>query len=559
MRTSTTQCSCFKFVFLLLPMMLSLLVGCTRSDDDPITKSDEIDTLNIYTQRPVIETEDGSIFAYNPKSGQNNLLSRFSNKPGSTFTMDTNPDKQGFDYLVYVKEDIVYLLNYVTGRSKALAELDGEMCAIYPHRKVSEKSFEDSNNYRKIISDESLFYVLTHPTSCSEASGFSYFQVDYELAAKNNTVAILPVTSDRLSPLLVADFDFRGGTLLAPIEGRWGYLGYDINSSQLNMLDENQQPLWSVYLPYSTTPPAFTQITDDEILLQRDRDLFIIPVDELFSVLEESNTSPPTIPSSSRAQALFSDDQIDHTLSTDTLAIYDTASNTRQFVINDNNALYYFDGNMLSALNNTFDPTLESLQFGVTVDEVIFVANYYEDAAILSQIEPGAGIEQTILTADYLTFFIADNEIYVSSQITDESPSNISYRFNRRLESTPYDNSMFVKLYRQDKDETTPLLLSSDTISTDGYLTNPELYAYDPVETDGRKVSLVNGVAEPFSFGQLDGNTSNYFLSSQINDIYGLLEFELIDTDSLESRSDLYFFNPSERDSLQLISSYVLD
>ena len=72
--------------------------------------------------------------------------------------MNTDEEKQGYEYAVYVFENSIYLLNYdkdSNAKRIELAELysSQEVCGLIPHKTASEKSFADKGKSNRSTLD----------------------------------------------------------------------------------------------------------------------------------------------------------------------------------------------------------------------------------------------------------------------------------------------------------------------------------------------------------------------------------------------------------------------
>ena len=519
-------------------LTFTLLVACDDSGSGSASATpEEINTLNLYLS-------NNKVFSFNPNSGRSVERAEFSSGNDMTFSLNTDEDKQGYEFLAYVKDDSIYIMNYIDAKISKLAVAANNICGIFPSFTASQSSFDDRPQKRILIHQPIIMIAIENEGNCNKETDLLY-QVAFDPSGDDGTV-ITEIKPGLIYGTNLLDFAFSetitGNGPPVTLIGRSGFLGYDRDGKQIQLYDNDNKLLWETPL---TNVDVIRQTGRSEVLIQADQALFVLNIGELFDITTLTDESA-ILPMNSSLQTLL--ETPSYTLSVSDTEV-ETASNDSAFYFQDDNSIYlYQDSNETNIFTNE-DSNIEIINFGITLDNSLLLRrrNTANDSMIFSQVDPDTRTEITWFDeAEYLEFFIFNNDFYVNTLNAQGAIGWQAHRIEDSIEGqqlTTYDNSLFIFLNDARSRNESILLLSSDDTPSQP-MQQPGIYVFDENKIGARGTR----------YGQLSSNVYFAHQSAIINDIYGLLHFDTLNDGDI---SESYYFKPtqdnSENSSLQLM------
>lgn len=547
-------------------LTFTLLVACADSGKAPSpAPKEQIDTQHLYL-------DNNKIYSFNASTGTSRERGSYSNNI-MAFSLNTNEDKQGYEYLAYVNDNDVFIMNYVSTNITQIANPANTICGIFPSYAASQLSFEDRLKQRILIHQPVVIIAIANGLACDNSTNSLYratFDPDgvdgISITTINSALANLAPETHQFG-VNVLDFTYSGTEIengkTVNVKGRSGFLGYDQAGDQVQLYNQNNVLLWAAQLPEDDSNTNLRALGSDIILIQSNDKLFIRKPNNLFEAanLGETNTD---IPLNNTLETLFN---IESFLLTSNDNPIKTANNDLAFYFKDGNSIHYFNGQNIIHDIYTVDESSESLtRFDITntniliLHKAIIEAGTGRQVEILSLIDPEIGTVSELTEFDdakKIEFHVASNDLYVNTLNANGQTGWQAHRYEVTVDGinkTSYDNSMFVIVNDTRSQDATILLLSSNETSLQP-MQKPALYAFNPNKVKGRGLK----------YGQLNSDVSLAHVGSHesevINDIYGRLmidaSFEAVET------TETYFFNPTQANSkessfsLQLIKREV--
>jgi len=226
-------------------------------------------------------------------------------------------------------------------------------------------------------------------------------------------------------------------------------------------------------------------------------------------------------------------------------------------VFEDNDSLYFYDPTSNPKLIKEIYSKPNDVQefyFDITSNNTIILQQNRENIETLSRITPSTDISVTIIDAETISFGVIEGKVYFNSTDSLEQEGLQAHWLSVDFERNTFENSIWVFAENHRTPALNPelFLVSSDDESSLGFLTTPQLYAFDESNTKtGRKqVTNKDKKTVDFSFGQITQDISGVAFGEVTNDIFGRINLRSTrninntDTKVIES----YYFNPSETD-----------
>jgi len=555
------------------------LVACT-SDDNDVSQSDEINTFNFFVN-------DQSIYSFNSETTEfARLLTSLDVGDNQHAFMDTDEDKQGYEYLAYVENNAIYLLDYNkdnNGKVTLIKAVSGTICGIFPQLIASEAAFNSDLTGREITHAKSMTIVTANGANCDHATNF-FDSLDFSQLIDDDT----QTNTVRLSSLNSALFygDNNGDNIInfssAPkldtdtnrTVGLSGFLGYDLEGQQIQFTYTNSDKIdrnWRSQKAYNdTTIPTILQASKAHAIIQIDDNLFVTAVDTLFNINENTNSPSST---QSLIDALF--ETTTATLNSSTAITINKTMALDRFLVKSDDRIYIYQDSALNeflslgladASNfNDDDNVSDNEYFDLMSPGLLILIKEVNGKQILSYSKPSTTGPTGVLDADKIEFKIINNELFVNTLNSQTNSGWETHWFkdeaqlNKPETHTTYPNSRFIFAEDTRQEAHKLFLLSSDIGTSDGKLLIPSLYKFDKTHTTGRLQERDEDKAldVDFSFGQFNVDVENTLEAEIINDEYGRLKLtgsataqdnEVNVGDNVEVH---YFFNPSQTSALK--------
>lgn len=568
---------------LLLSFMAILLSAC--SDSFPPDDSEDVNTLNLFTtyviDPDIDDPNPGRIYSFDPETSK--VVERDSFKTGdeTAIWLNTNDDNQGFEYVAYVKtvpfeqQDKIFLLDAVTGEIRELAVFQDIVCGVRSLKTAASGSIDDSdsddrNNYLFVDLPTLFIEVAESNMPCSPESN-NYVELsfvventsqmdDADASENEELVTSKPIGPGRYLGAQLVDFnsniDISEGNENTNLIAETATAYYNISSQQLEIyhndivLEANLNASEDV---------VFAQVTEEDMLLSLDYELFLVDIDQMLSLVSGENQVSVEVPTKT-LDDLFNESEI----TLDNLN-YRFKSGRNNFVLEDGDSLKLMRKESTNQYSfhefYTKTANLESIDYFVT-DSSIFLHKSFADYQLLTRIvergNPGEFDETTLVRAKTIVINVDNDTLYINSfdpvDLDTLDVSHTGWRASQfvagaesssSVEAPPYDDSLFALVPNINTGDNEVMILSTDTPSTEGamYLPNAELYLYDSDEENGRRrPDNQEDNSEPAqSFGMFSQSVSGVFEEQIINDKYGYIN--ILDG---ASSNHLYFFDPSE-------------
>lgn len=522
---------------------LLLISACSDDSSSSSSSSSDLNTVNLYFT-------DNEIRTFNPYTGLSTFRDEYDEGEQTLLTLNTDNDKQGYESIVYINDGTIYSMDSETLKISSLASIDSEVC-IFPSTAPDQTAFEGSTKGKRILIDQTSIFVIPRTNSQCDKEAATITKIDF---TDKTQIEIFQISAAHFWGDTLLDDAFKPSDTNIDEEdnndpGRYGFLGYNNSSQQLNFYDHENNTLWETSLPFTNARPTIQQVTQSEALVQVDGKLFLHDVDKLFDI---AIIDSGQIPTESKIAALF--DKSIHTLSKTDIDKLQIAGNGRIFALVDDGAVLIYDKALKEFRPLTSkDNSVLAVQIKMMDDGTLLVHRTFAHTESLTSLNTSSGTEATIVEESKVNVHTQDNNIYINMLSPTGWQAEWMNPYSARV---AFENSLFVfsKNSRTANAETELFLIASDLDSTaDGYLTKPNLYAFDPAnKTTGRKQYKDDKKSiKDLIFGTFSVDVKAISDSEIMNDVYGRLELDTVrDVSEIATDSkDTYFFNPSETDS----------
>ena len=573
--------SSFKHVFPLLFVVTLFLSACSTTDD-PAESSIKINTLNIYFAPTTLNGDDViGIYSFNPDNGLSTLRDTHfeEENPGEVkaLTLDTDRDKQGYEYLIYAKDDefqknAIYLLDYDKGtifrQISKLWAFEGKICSLSPRFATTESIISDKDlNATKLINQQTIDISISNLNTCDPETD-SRFELSFDFEAVLITEQITLKQTNFTSRATIIDFNHIDRSNIQSdgsgeiIRGRHGELGDDRNGN-ISLLASDGSTVWNTPLPDAASTFYAFQVNNTDVLLQIADKLYSLPSATLFDAASiDLDTNAPT---TSLLDSLF--DTFKLTLTdTDLTKPITIQQNDTNLVIQDGKKLLYLnDGEFEEAYSFADIPEIIDISFHLTPRNTIIVEQIHNSFSTLVTLTRAAdNTWQTSSSpfssnqADEFQVYVDNNDTYITSLNLGTFGNSAGWEAhlssfdpdNNQLFTQSYINSIFLLPEESDTKNRSLFLLSSEPDTAPYPLIAPKIYSFDSSRPNGRELltdqdgSITvdeNSLAQADVLAQLPSNiyyTPSY--AHQIND--ESVFFSLPQSDTEEN---IYFFDPS--------------
>jgi len=573
--------SSFKHVFPLLFVVTLFLSACSTTDD-PAESSIKINTLNIYFAPTTLNGDDViGIYSFNPDNGLSTLRDTHfeEENPGEVkaLTLDTDRDKQGYEYLIYAKDDefqknAIYLLDYDKGtifrQISKLWAFEGKICSLSPRFATTESIISDKDlNATKLINQQTIDISISNLNTCDPETD-SRFELSFDFEAVLITEQITLKQTNFTSRATIIDFNHIDRSNIQSdgsgeiIKGRHGELGDDRNGN-ISLLASDGSTVWNTPLPDAASTFYAFQVNNTDVLLQIADKLYSLPSATLFDAASiDLDTNAPT---TSLLDSLF--DTFKLTLTdTDLTKPITIQQNDTNLVIQDGKKLLYLnDGEFEEAYSFADIPEIIDISFHLTPRNTIIVEQIHNSFSTLVTLTRAAdNTWQTSSSpfssnqADEFQVYVDNNDTYITSLNLGTFGNSAGWEAhlssfdpeNNQLFTQSYINSIFLLPEESDTKNRSLFLLSSEPDTAPYPLIAPKIYSFDSSRPNGRELltdqdgSITvdeNSLAQADVLAQLPSNiyyTPSY--AHQINDESVFFSLPLSDTEE-----NIYFFDPS--------------
>jgi len=505
---------------------------------------DPINTFNLY-----FKPSDGTIRSYNPDTGLSIIRGDF-NPDMDYLSLDTDGEKQGWEYLVYTLGQDIYVMEYdrdTRARITRIGRFTGTICGLRRQQMVSPRSFETNDNPRILLDRKRIVVAIRQGGTCSSTTNL-YYEISFDIQETVSESEIIrrEINASNVLGDVVIDYNFvdeeNGG--LNSDKGRWGFLGYDRDGQQLVLRDNDYSVLWETTL---ADIESIQQVTSSLAIVQTRTRIYVLNIPELFSLAEQNEEDP--ILGQSRIAALF--DFADYTLIDDNdpeffFGRYE--GNNNSFVVENEDALSLRKDGMTTELLEK-DNALFTLDYTLMDNGTLLAIKRFSNTQILVKVDPDSAVATTLVEADLIALKPKDEEIFINTLHRQNSFGFEAHWVDSFGTLTSYGNSQFVFSDDLRNQGNRITLLSSDAVLQEYPLTAPSLYVFDDTETNGRlrfiDPSDVNSnIESEFSFGTLNGDLLSVQSATTVNDELAFLK---VNTDSAgDNYQDLYFYDPRD-------------
>lgn len=564
--------------FFKIPLLLlacSFIIAC-HSDGNKKKETPEINTFNIFTF-------ENSIYSFNEETGSSTKRGEFDEGEAQFIELNTDEDKQGYEFAVYVLDNKIFLLNYdksAERRTIELLEIDPSqtICGLISQKTASVQSFLDdtaSNRSELDLPIISIEYQQSGLDCDSNTNSRDMLDFSSVIEDPENTRDIIRSSGQSAHILggLIIDYTSVSSVTQNAVAGSSGFLGQDLSGNRLvfNYKIKDVEDQWSSSFMPSTGSQFIKQVSNDQVLVQNDEELYVLNTKTLFEVNKSDNNSTPI---QEQIDAMFDMPLI--SLSNATAISTNERTNTQSFVVKHENTLYLYlsDLEKLTQIPSNETPASQNadkIAFDLLPNDTVLLLQEANNVQTLVAISPDSGASTTILTASKVEFYIIDDKFYVNTLELEAGAGWQAHRFvqlNNNFTFKTYDNSRFIFTTNLQEERDDLYLLSSDEAPAE-VMIKPSLYKFDSGETNGRRKGKdKNKNTVDFSYGSLNTNVSDVHASIVVNDEYGRITLQGINEDTGVGRAviEQYYFDPSQEEaasdldeqSLRLMSRFML-
>ena len=554
----------FNLQSILLALLLLPLGACTSSDDKAAS-TPPINTLNIFFEA-LSGTSEMGIYSFNPGTERSVERGRYRDGDNLALEMDTDRDKQGYEYLAFVNtdnsdpaKDAVYLLNYDKdsgGRVTKLASFSAEVCGLFPRFKNDEQVIADQDLRSSGLVNDSVLEItqvsmIGQPCNpATDVSSLLTFDLEDLGSASSTTIA---QESLSLRETLV-DYSFTE-------DGERGRLLQlmDDEAGRLSLFDQEGKLLWNVAIPNSVSSVYAFQANVTTVGIQVDDRLYARNVSELLNAADNSSGVGSSL---SLQERVFGNVfQVLGTATENDPVIWEANSNA--FVVIDGADVIFYDASTLSFQNVTTLPvgaTVEKLLL-TNDNEILLVQNLAGSVTLAVYTWTGSFWSESLSllsgqSGDWIDVYEENGALYVSTKnlgLTNGFSAFFFEELKNPTNVTELSNSTFIIPESFEGLTSEITLLRSDLSLGDGSLEKPSLYFFDAerpngialrVNSEGELIRDNMNNPEPALIGSIEANVSELLLpSTLINESFAEINlvFQTLATQK-------YYLDPSDRD-----------
>ena len=552
-----------RFVSLLLSAVL--IAACTSSEAFKGSSSG-INTLNVFFSEVEVVADDNvmGVYIFNP--GSNKTTLRAQHKLGSDFAieMDTNRDKEGYEYLAFVGDgednsESVYLMDYDKDSNKiyTLWSYSSEICAIFPELAGNQEIFDASDRHQaKLVHLKRIVaeIPLTPSDSCSDEDkllvslSFEEGLASDDIERKQQSYLVRDTLIDYAYVNRVTN---ENGVRVTK-RGRFAFLG-DNGSGTISLYDDEGRTFWTANSPDPDSPIFALQTDNETVLLQTDTDLYVGSISSIFEV---DQLDPDQIPQN-LSDLLFeiSGYELGAPGSSELLH---HRKNEDDFVLRDGDDLVlYADEEFQLAYSAPVG--IQSFDFYLTANSTVLVLQRFPTYQTLVTLEKIGNVWTTSTAilegnnAEEIRLDVIDNELYISTFNLGSGDSGwqAHYFETPSAEVITYDNSIFIVNAKVDSPDREAYIFSSDETDSNDFLLEPGMFVFDRTQdlgkelmtgSGGKIVTDQDGIAIPVSFGNIPATVSSLGNMKTVNRQYSYFQ-----TLNEMGQIEFYFVDLSER------------
>jgi hypothetical protein len=537
----------------------SLLIACDSGGSSSAVIP-EVNSFHIYTA-------DQSIYSFNEETGISRKRGQFEAGEAQFVEIDIDEDKPGYDYAIYNSDNGIFLLDYDKAKSGKITKLtqyatNKIICAIIPDKTASRSAFRDGGSSNRSTLDLPVVTIelIDENQSCNPLLNYRD-KLDFSALFDDDTFRNDILKTARSSSAVLGGFviDYSSGGLFInnpniddTPSGKTGFMGYNLTGSEIvfDFSIDGEADRWSSNLVSDPgLIPFIKQASRDQVVVQNNRDLFVLNALPLFTI----NTDASNIPIQSRIDDLFAFPGYELS---DTAGISTNRSQNRSnFLIQQNNNLLFFNQGNFKEIPNTPIQNASVIDFDLTFDNhALVVQENPDNTQTLLIISTVSGESTTALSAERIELQVIGSEFYLNTLELEPGSGWQAHWFRSPTSSTSYNNSRLLFATDLRAQNNTLLMLSSDAIETEANLVKPTLYLFDKTQSNGRKKGVnKDNVRVDFSFGKLNTDVGDIEFARISNARYGKIILSGINSESGEGRlvREQYYFDPSQEVSSQ--------
>ena len=484
-----------------LTLALLTLAACTSSDDATVSQV-EINTLNIFFEE--LAAPGGNVigvYSYNPDTDQSVERARHRIGDNQAFEMDTDRDKQGYEYLAFVNsddedsnKDAVYLLDYDKGRKglvRKLYSFDSTVCGIYPSYRNDEAVIIEGNRANSTLVSMKAMEVRTSAAAniaCDENTDLVFeLSFDFDIEDTSQETTLRQESLFRRETIL--DYThFEDG-----VRGKTYYIADD-NAGTAYLLDEERNLVWSTEIPGGANKLNVIDAGNDLLIMQAGTRLYWRSTEAVINANEvDSNGANLTI--QERVFGLL----YRQLLGSDELnpAYFDLQ--TQGVLVQDGQSLLSYDGSVFENVVS-LDPSTISNEFVIVSSREILIAQTYATHSNLIRAfksDTTWSLTSQPLngqSADSLQLFLSDEGVHINTLNLGGGTQGVEAHFSDNLTAgfTTYPEAFFARSSTIELGlEPAPLyLVNSDTTGANASLIDPRVYIFDQNQSDGKRVKV---------------------------------------------------------------------
>lgn len=528
----------FKKVATISLAITSLLLSACSNEQGEASSTPEINSLNIIFAPLASDPRLTGIYSVEPGSQQGAL--RASHKTGEQFAieLDTDRNKQGYEYLAYVADDqqdsardAVYLMDYdrdSQGRIRKVFSLPQAICGVNARARNNEQVTDERNRRAStLVHKNSIIIKVATPTNldCSGPETLNY-ELKFDFAQEE--------VKDQLS---VAQESFYIRETLVSYRtsnnqerGQVYYLADNLAGTAM-LLDENYGLLWSAALPDNAEQLQAMQVDNGSVLIQAGSRAYFRSLDELLDASDPSQNNNGTAIAERVFGPVFY--QLQNSDEQNPITFYPDAGGV---VIKDGRALLVHNNDRFERVIE-FDSEVIGEQIIVSSGSDIAIVMQYQDRA---QFVHARRINDQWLSstqilggqfASKMSIDSYDKGLIINTTALGGPDQGIQAFYGESFDSSfkRYSNAALLTRTELELDIDSPhiYLLATDASGSAQTLLNPSIYEFDSEQDDGRKLKLgadgnpilddTGSQALRVSYGQILANIGSYQAKLRFN------------------------------------------
>jgi len=542
-----------------------VLSACSRDPDEP-EEIPEINSFNIFftEEESSSGVKRGFINAFDFETNTATVVDTFTAGDSMAIALDTDEEKEGFEYAAYVKNGAVHLLDFdkeFGKQTEELREFTSTICGLHTSVIASQTAFDRQSDYYLTERDAPTVLVQVNNSACDRETD-QYYKLSFNpdnfgritesgFASSSEVIGTHFLAPNYINPAN-EDGEIERGTTLR--------LGFDSVGQTIRLSNEDGAILAEASLENTSITPKFTKVGSSYIVVQNDLDIYTIPQSDLIDIAATLSDTDAIAPNENLFALLFETSTL--TLNSSTSTQVNIEHNGIDFIVDDSGILRLFRDNAFKELSDV--TTLNSYLYALDTRGLTYLVSDYGTHKSLSTIaNPGVGSPSILISiADDIEIKSTNRRMFINS-INSEQFSGWRLTEISEDETRFVNNSAFVAAANlTENDSTIYILFSNDDEVSSNALINPALYAYDPDANDalgffqdGNNEDLPESdsddskIEEKISkrYGFLNKNLSGFPLSIFGTNFQSNVEFAGITVFTTDESSPMrsYFFKPN--------------